>query len=79
MSVPANQPRNASITAAVTRRANPQNKTITLRNFVTVKALISMMTAITIQSHPTKRKTVRNALGKGAPRFEALTAVETFG
>ena len=29
MSVPTNQPRNASITAAVTRRANPQSKTIT--------------------------------------------------
>ncbi|MGA7925318.1 MAG: hypothetical protein WCA20_04925 [Candidatus Sulfotelmatobacter sp.] len=58
-------------------------KEITLQaaslNFVTVKALISMMIAITIQSHPTKRKTVRNALCKGAPRFEALTAVETFG
>ena len=49
--MPMNRPINASITAIFTRRANPQNKTITFPNFVTVTALI-MMIAITIQSLP---------------------------
>lgn len=55
LSVPMNQPINTSIMAMFTRRANPQDKTITILDFATVKALISTMIAITIQSHPSKK------------------------
>ena len=76
--MPQNQPINASITAGVTSRADPQNKTIPFRTFVTVKALIIIVIAITTQCHPTNRKRQRTSLCIAAPRFDALTARKSF-
>ena len=76
--MPRNQPINASITVSVTRRADPQNKTITFRISV-MKALIIIVIAITTQSHPTNRKRQRTSLCIGALRFDTLTARKSFG
>ena len=54
--MPKNQPINASITASVPRRDNPQNITTTCRMFVMVKALMSIVIAIASQFHPTSKR-----------------------